>query len=89
MLVKVIHLIDTTDLCKISNFSFGWKGDCNGFVQQLSGMESERVTERYRRPVRREEIMLVTTQQQRYVSEPIETKYLKCLLLILLGSSGI
>ena len=46
LLVKVIHLIDRTDLSKISNFSFGWKGDCNGFVQQLRGMESERVAER-------------------------------------------
>ena len=29
------------------------------------------------RPVRREDIMLVTIREQRYVSEPIETKYLK------------
>jgi hypothetical protein len=28
-------------------------------------------------------------REQRYVSEPIETKYLKFWLLILLGSSGI
>ena len=45
--------------------------------------------ERERRPIRREEIMLVTIREQRYVSEPIETKYLKCLPLILLGSGGI
>jgi len=31
------------DLFKFSNFSFGWNGDCNGFVQQLRG--TERVTE--------------------------------------------
>jgi hypothetical protein len=41
--------------------------------------ERERVTERERekRSVRREEIMLVTIREQHYVSEPIETKYLK------------
>jgi hypothetical protein len=33
--------------------------------------------------------MLVTIREQHYLSEPIETKYLKFLLLILLGSSGI
>ena len=41
---------------KITNFSFGWNGDCNRFVEQLRGIErvrkrqreSERVTERYR-----------------------------------------
>jgi hypothetical protein len=33
--------------------------------------------DRERRPVRREVIMLVTLRQERYVSEPIETKYLK------------
>jgi hypothetical protein len=31
--------------------------------------------------------MLVTTWEQRYVSEPIETKYLKFCLLNLVGSS--
>jgi hypothetical protein len=67
------------DLFKISNFSFGWTGDCNGFVQQLRGIERVREWQRdtERRPVRREEIMLVTVREQRYVSEPIETKYLK------------
>jgi len=30
-----------------------------------------------------------TIREQRYVSEPIETKYFKFWLLILLGSSGI
>jgi hypothetical protein len=30
--VKVMHLIDWRDLFKIGNFSFGWNGDCNGFV---------------------------------------------------------
>jgi hypothetical protein len=33
--------------------------------------------------------MLVTTREQRYVSEPIETKYLKLWLLNLSGSNGI
>jgi hypothetical protein len=35
--------------------------------------------ERERRPVRREEIMLVAIREQRYVyvSEPMETKYFK------------
>ena len=50
--------------------------------------ESETVTKR-RRPVRREEILLVTIREQRCVGEPIETKYFKFRLLILLGSSGI
>jgi len=27
-----MHLIDRRDLFKIRNFSFGWKGDCYGFV---------------------------------------------------------
>jgi hypothetical protein len=35
------------------------------------------VTEICRIPVRREEIVLVTIREQRYVSEPIETKYFK------------
>ena len=51
--------------------------------------ERERERERERRPIRREEIMLVTVLEERYISEPIETKYLKCLPLILLGSGGI
>jgi len=33
--------------------------------------------------------MLVTIRDRCYVSEPIETKYFKCLLLNQLGSSGI
>jgi hypothetical protein len=40
-------------------------------------MVSDREIER-EEPVRREEIMLVTTREERYVSEPIETKSLKC-----------
>ena len=35
------------------------------------------------------QIMLVTVWEQCSLSEPIETKYLKSWLLILLGSSGI
>ena len=42
-----------------------------------------------RRSVRLDEIMPVTIREQRYVSEPIETKYLKFWLLILFGSVGI
>jgi len=34
-------------------------------------------TDRERRPVGREEIMLVTIREQHYSSEPIETKYFK------------
>jgi hypothetical protein len=30
--VKVIYLIDRTDLLKISNFTFGWKGNFKGSV---------------------------------------------------------
>jgi len=41
-----MHLIGWADLFKISNFSFGWTGDCNGFVQQLRGID--RVRERQR-----------------------------------------
>ena len=72
---------DRIDLFKISNSSFGWNCDCYGSVQQLRGRERERETERERererRPVRREEIIPVMIQEQRYISEPIETKYLK------------
>jgi len=50
-------------------------------------LEGERVRER--RPVRREEIMPVTIKEKHYVSEPIETRYLKFWLLILLGNSAI
>jgi hypothetical protein len=32
------------------------------------------MAERWRRSVRREEIMLVTIREQRFVSEPIKTK---------------
>jgi hypothetical protein len=49
--------------------------------------ESDREIET--RPVRREEIMLVTIREERYVSEPIGTKYSKFCLLILIRSSGI
>jgi hypothetical protein len=43
-----------------------------------SSLEGYRVWESDRdRPVRCEEIMLLTTQEQRYVGKPIETKYLK------------
>jgi hypothetical protein len=45
--------------------------------------------QRERRPVRRKEIMLVTTREQRYIIEPVGTKYLKFGLLNLLASSGI
>ena len=45
--------------------------------------------DRERRPVRREEIMLVTIREQRYVSEPIETNYFKFWLFILLEGGGI
>ena len=38
--------MDRIDLFKISNFSFGWNDYCNGFVQQLRGIENKRVTER-------------------------------------------
>jgi len=38
---------------------------------------TDRQTDRERRKVRCEEIMLVTIREQRYVSEPIETKYPK------------
>ena len=43
----------------------------------MTETERERERERETRPVRREEFMLVTIWEQRYGSEPIETKYLK------------
>jgi hypothetical protein len=46
-------------------------------------------SDRERRPVGHEEIMLVMTWEQHYISEPKETKYLKFWPLNLLGSSGI
>ena len=67
-------MIDRIDVFKISNFSFGWKGDCNGFVQQLKrDGESEGVIEK------------TSTMRGVYASynmgtvlcEPIGTKYLK------------
>jgi hypothetical protein len=73
--VKVIYLIDRKDLFKISNLVLGREE----IVTDLySSLEEQRERERERRPVRREEVMLVTTREQRYVSEPVETKYLKC-----------
>jgi len=47
----------------------------------------ERDTERS--PAGREEIMLFTIRENCYVSEPVETKYVKFWLLILLDSDGI
>jgi len=38
---------------------------------------TERDSERERRPVRSEAIVLVTMREQCYVNEPIETKYSK------------
>ena len=46
------------DLFKFSNFSFGWNGDCNGFVLQLRGIERGRERER-ETAVKRGAIMLV------------------------------
>ena len=69
----------------MSNFSFGWNGDCNIYVAAQKDGERDRE----RRPVRCEEIMLVMIQELCFVSEPVETKYLKFELLIVLGSSGI
>ena len=45
-------------------------------MQLREGGGRERVSER-ERPVRREEIVLVATREQLYVSEPTETKYFK------------
>jgi hypothetical protein len=54
-----------------------------------SSLEGVNEWQRDRERRRREEIMLVMTREQRLVSEPIETKYLKFWLLIVLGSSEI
>jgi hypothetical protein len=64
---------------KISNLVLRGEAIVTDLCSSLEGqrqLESERVIDRQRRPVKREEIMLVTTMEQRYVSEPIETKYL-------------
>jgi hypothetical protein len=83
---ETIHSIDRTDLSKISNLVLGWEV----IVMDLySSLEWQREWESERRPVGREEIVLVTTQEQRYISEPTETKYLKFWMLNLLGSGGI
>jgi hypothetical protein len=66
-------------LFKISNLVLGGEAivtDLYSSLEEQRRKERERV--RKTRAVRREEIVLVTTQEQRYVSEPIETKYLKC-----------
>jgi hypothetical protein len=81
---KIIHLINRTDLFKISNLVLGGEAIVTNLYSSL-----EKQSERERRPVRLEEIMLVTSREQRYVTEPIETKYLKFGLLNLFGSSGI
>ena len=51
-------------LFKIRNFIFGWKGDCNGFLQQFRGIEIEREWHRdgERSPVGRGEIILFRVQ---------------------------
>jgi hypothetical protein len=70
------------DLFKIRNFNFGWTVDCDGFEQQLRGTKGVRECQR-ERALRREEIIPATIREQRYISEPIETKYLKFWPLIL------
>jgi hypothetical protein len=47
------------------------------------------VIDRERRPVTRKEIMLVTNLENRYISEPTETKYLKFFTVNVLGSNGV
>jgi hypothetical protein len=49
---------------------------CSSF-EGWSERERERESVRERIPVRHEEIVLVTTLEQQYVSEPMETKYLR------------
>jgi hypothetical protein len=72
--VKIIHWIDRTDLFKVSNLVLGGEA----IVTDLySSLEGQRENDTDRRPVRHEENMLVTTREERYVSEPIEKKYLK------------
>jgi hypothetical protein len=70
-------------LFKIGNLVLGGE---EIVVDLYSNLEEH---ERERRPVRRKEIMLVTTWEQHYIIEPVETKYLKFGLLNLLASSGI
>jgi hypothetical protein len=71
--VKVIHLIDRADLFKLSNLVLGGEVIVTDMYSSLEGeRESEkvrdrergRVIERGKRPVRHEEIMLVTALEQ-------------------------
>jgi hypothetical protein len=94
--VKIVHLIDRTDLFTFSNWVLGGEAIVTDLYSSLEEQREwernrERVwyRQRERRPVRREEIMLVTTLEERYVTEPTETKCLKFWLLNLLGSSWI
>ena len=64
--------------------------DLYSSLEGYSEWDNEREKRKMKkRPVRREEIVLVAMREQRYVSEPIETKYSNFWLLILLGSNGI
>jgi hypothetical protein len=82
--VKIIHLVYMTYLFKISNSVLGGGAIVTNLHSSLKAKDCERGAEwesdrEGKRPVRRGEIILVTTREKRYVSEPIETKYyLKC-----------
>jgi hypothetical protein len=78
------------DLFKISNFGLCGMAIEPDFYSSLEGYRKwEWQRDRREKTSRLEEIMLDMIRKQRYVSEPIETKYLKCWLLILLWSKGI
>jgi hypothetical protein len=69
-----IYILDRTDLFIICDLFLG--GEV--IVRDLySGLEG--VIDRERRPVRSEEIVLVMTREQPYVSEPVETKVFEIL----------
>jgi hypothetical protein len=80
-------MIDRRDLFKIINLVLDGEVMVTNLCSSLE--EEEEEEERERRPVRHKEIMIDTVREERYVSEPRETKYLKFRLLSLLGSSGI
>jgi hypothetical protein len=77
--VKIIHLLDRTGLFKISNLVLGREGIVTDMYSSLERhRERERVIERGREKTSKTRGDYASyDREQRYVSEPTETKYLK------------